>query len=264
MNAQTLASNWKRSRKPLGEFADRLDDQGIPYLSHSKIFLYEQCPRCYHKKFILREPEEVSEAMRRGQSFHRAATNLYASLRDKTSLPTRSRLLAAPERKTLSKESVALLANAIDLLRKHRWGDHEVISMEEPFFMDLAPGLPPIIGITDLVLRLEETWIVVDHKTIRQKTNHDPSQLVLYAEHVRRMHSSKCVIGVFDSYRLVPDLKTATRYPFQRIPVSVDRSLLPPLVTRYRKAWKKISAMKPGHVPTANSDCYKCRDRWYY
>jgi hypothetical protein len=264
MNAQTLAGKWKRSRKSLGEFVEHLDDRRIPYLSHSKLWLYEKCPRCYHKKYILREPEEQTEALLRGQSFHRAATILYASLRDKTSLPTRSRLLALHEREALSPESLTLLGNAIDLLRKHRWDDHEVISIEEPFFMDLAAGLPPIIGIPDLVLRREESWIVVDHKTHKQKGDHDPSQLILYAEQVRRMYSSKCVIGVFDSYRLVPDLQKATKYPFQRIPVSVDRTLIAPLTARYRKAWKMISAMKPGHVPTADSDCYKCRDRWYY
>jgi hypothetical protein len=202
--------------------------------------------------------------MRRGQSFHRAATILYASLRDKTGLPTRTRLLAVPERKTLSPESLTLLGNAIDLLRRHRWEDHEVISIEEPFFMDLAAGLPPIIGIPDLVLRREESFIVVDHKTHKQKSDHDPSQLILYAEHVRRMYSSKCVIGVFDSYRLVPDLQKATKHPFQRIPVSVDRALFSPLISRYSKAWKQIAAMNPGRVPKAGSDCYSCRDRWYY
>lgn len=262
MDAQKLASKWKRSLKPLGEFADRLDDRRIPYLSHSKLSLYEQCPRCYHKKYILREPEEVNEAMLRGQSFHRAATIIYTAMRNKSSLPTSSSLLTAAGRKTLSKESVALLRNAIELLRKHRWEDHDVISMEEPFFMDLAPGLPPIIGITDLVLRREDTWIVVDHKTSRKKANNDPSQLVLYAENVRRTHLSKCVIGVFDCYRLVPDLMKVIKHPFHRIPVSVDRSLLPPLIARYRKAWKYIAAMTPDDVPQA--DCWKCRDILYY
>jgi hypothetical protein len=30
MKAKTLAGNWKRSQKSLGEFVDRLDDRNIP------------------------------------------------------------------------------------------------------------------------------------------------------------------------------------------------------------------------------------------
>ena len=259
--AEELESSWRGSDKPWGAFVDCLDRAKTPYLSHSKLTLYERCRRCYHRIYILGQQEDESEAMRLGTAFHGAARALYASIKD-GKLPTISSLLKPVNRKAMSKDSVGLLRNGLDLLRLHRWEEHEVVSFEEPFFFELAANLPPIIGVPDLILKRGDTWIVVDHKTSKQFNNHDPSQLVLYAENLRRTHSTSCVIGVYDTYKLVPDLSKTIKLPFRRIPVSVDRSLLPPLVKRYREAWKSIHAMRPDRLPKPSSACWQCKSGW--
>lgn len=77
------------------------------------------------------------------------------------------------------------LRNALTLLRDNRWDGYEVVSVEFPFFMDLAPGLPP-----DLVLRRNGSLVLVDHKTSQSFNDLDPAQLVLYAEHLRERGTS--------------------------------------------------------------------------
>jgi len=115
------------------------------------------------------------------------------------------------------------------------------VSIEVPFFMDLAAGLPPVIGVPDLVLRRHDWLVLVDHKTSRSFNDCDPAQLVLYGEHLRREHAHDRIVGVFDEYRLVRDLSTVRKPAFRRTPVSVDHSLLPALIQRYRKAWLRIT-----------------------
>jgi hypothetical protein len=131
--------------------------------------------------------------------------------------------------------------------------------------MDLAAGLPPVIGIPDLVLQRNSSLLVVDHKTSKSFNNLDCDQLVLYAEHLRRLHGTRSIIGVFDEYRLVPDLSTIRKPAFRRTPVSVDRSLLPALVRRYRRVWKEILAIDRDDEPLPASDCWICNSQnsWY-
>jgi hypothetical protein len=260
-----------------------LDRRGIPYLSHSKVVCLERCPRCYYRQYILGEKEE-STAMLLGTLFHVAAMAFYAPFDARArAKPTEfhrarkainiaksfgARALVKPAElldrgtiRQLSKESRMRLLNALTLLRAHHWEDHEVLSLEEPFFMDLARGLPPIIGIPDLVLQRNGALILVDHKTSKSFNDLDPAQLILYAEHLRRHHHTQAIVGVFDEYRLVPDLSTIKKPAFRRTPVSVDRSFLPPLVQRYRSAWKQMLAIDRDGEPSQSFDCWVCSSR---
>ena len=262
--AEELERSWRRSRKPWGAFVDRLDKAKTPYLSHSKLTLHERCPRCYHRIYVLGQKEE-SEAMRLGTTFHHAANKFYETY-PAGKLPTVPSLLKSIDKTGLSKDSIVLLRNGLEILRKNRWEGHEVVSSEDPFFFELASNLPPIIGVSDPILKRGDTWIVVDHKTSKSFNNHDPSQLVLYAANLRRAHDTSCVIGVYDNYKLVPDLTKLVKLPFRRIPVSVDRSLLPPLVKRYKKAWKSIRVMRLDRKPEPSPECWMCRSSgssWY-
>ena len=261
--AGSLRNSWTRSGTSFGRFIDRLDRKGIPYLSHSKIACLERCPLCYYRQYVLGQ-RETSAAMQLGSLFHLVAKKFYATFRGGL-LPKPAELLKPKKANTLPQESALKLRNALALLRAHHWASHEVVSVEDPFFMDLATGLPPIIGIPDLVLRRNGSLVLVDHKTSKSFNDLDPDQLVLYAEHVRRQHGTECIVGVFDEYRLVPDLSTIRKPAFRRTPVSVDRSLLPALVRRYRQAWKEILIIDRDGEPSASPDCWICdaANRWY-
>jgi hypothetical protein len=63
---------------------------------------------------------------------------------------------------------------------------------------------------------------------------------------------------VFDEYRLVRDLSTVRKPAFRRTPVSVDHSLLPALIQRYRKAWLRITKILSEGEPSASPDCWVC------
>ena len=234
-----------------------LDQEEVPYLSHSKLVCWERCPRCYLRQYVLGEVEDTP-AMLRGRVFHAAARDFY---RDRAggALPTVDKLLRGlPGARELSDDMRNRVRNALTLLRFHRWDDHAVVSVERPFFLDLAGGLPPVIGVSDLILRKGHTLVVVDHKTCTKFESEDSSQLVLYAEHARRRHATECVVGIYDVYRLVPDLDRVTKTAFRRIPVSVDRSLLPPLVKRYQRAWRGIVKIHRERTAEASGECWRC------
>jgi len=55
----------------------RLDREKEPYMSHSKVALFERCPLCYYRQYILGE-KEYSAAMELGSVFHDAARILYS------------------------------------------------------------------------------------------------------------------------------------------------------------------------------------------
>lgn len=200
--------------------------------------------------------------MQIGGVFHRVARTFYSSLRQgRLSKP--QELVKAAALAKVPKDSHPLVRNALALLRSNYWDGHEVVSLEEPFFMDLASRLPPVIGIPDLVLRRDGSFLVVDHKTSKAFKDLDSSQLVLYAEHIRRQYSTNSIIGVFDEYRLVADLSSIRKPAFRRTPVSVDRSFLPALIAKYRKAWTEILSIQNHGEPSASPDCWICNQNAY-
>ena len=235
-----------------------LDRTGTPYLSHSRVADYVRCPACYYRRHILREKTE-SQAMLLGTLFHNAAATFYKA----KSAPEADKLFSRLRVSKLDDDRHGPLRNAITLLCQNRHSDCDVVSIEEPFFLDLGPSLPPIIGIADLIIRKGKSLVVVDHKTGKTFNDHDPSQLVLYAEHVGRLHKARVTAGFFDEYRLVPNLDRIRKPAFRRTEVRLSKKMLPPLILRYKSAWEKIQLLKMGEPPSAAYDCWFCRPLWY-
>jgi hypothetical protein len=260
--ALQLERAWSKWTQGFPAFMEQLDRKKTPYLSHSKVALFQRCPLCYYRQYILGEKQD-SEAMHLGQLFHETAAHLYSS----TSSFSPSRLIKRIKTKRLDVDRIKQLHNAITLLCQNGWFGLTIASVEEPFFLTLARGLPPIIGVADLVLRNGDIVTVIDHKTSTKFNDHDHGQLVLYAEHARIHHGARKVNGFFDEYRLVPDLSKIRKPVFRRMPAEVSKSFLSHLVRRYRKAWTLIRELKKGDEPSASSDCWICRPparrHWY-
>lgn len=261
-NAATLERSWKRWGKPFSSFMNRLNREGVSYLSHSKISALKHCPLCFYNQYILGEKLD-SEAIKLGSLFHAVAEKFYTALALGQSAEPGT-LLKKFSLNSLEIDSRTKLKNALATLRNNRWEGYEIVSVEDPFFIDLAVGLPPVIGITDLVLKRGRTLLLVDHKTSKKFSDLDPNQLVLYAEYIRRRHDKLPVIGVFDEYRLVSDISTARKPVFRRTPVAVDRTFLPSLVREYRDAWKKIKQIERDGAPPPSPDCWKCNSYSFY
>jgi hypothetical protein len=293
--AESLERSWNRWKGSWESFMNKLDRNEVPYLSHSKVVTLERCPRCYYNQYILGEKLDAT-SVAVGSLFHQAAKAFYQALPSDAAHRApggvRKRLalarVAATQRMKglalkrlneepwaesrnglttpqmikglalglLDKESKAKLRNALTTLRNNQWKGYSIICLEDPFFMDLCHGLPPIIGVPDLVLSQNGALVVVDHKTSKTFKELDSAQLVLYAEHIRRDHATDAIVGAFDEYRLVPDLSKIKKPLFRRTPVSVDRSFLPALIRRYRNAWKRIALMSPSRKPAPSPDCW--------
>jgi hypothetical protein len=260
--ARSLENSWQLYRpRDWGRFIRKLDRSSIPYLSHSKLFSLERCPRCYYREYILHIKQE-SDALNRGTLFHQTAKTFYAALKDGRRI--KPALSAQQVRDMcLSNEDSLKLRNALKLMQNNQWEKHDILAVEECFFMDLAPGLPPIIGVPDLVLLRDGSLLIVDHKTSKSFNDLDASQLILYAEFYRRQRSINSIIGVFDEYRLVTDLAKIKKPAFRRTPVSVDRFFLPTLIARYRKAWKRIVSIQKSGEPESSPDCWICNQASY-
>ena len=258
--AAALQTLWQSaSPQNWGSFMSQLDRGAIPYLSHSKLVSLERCPQCYYRQYVLGEAQD-SNAMNLGSLFHQAAKEFYDAFRG-TNLCTPMDLASRIKTQSLSEEALASFHNALELLHANYWAGHEVVAVEEAFFMDLVPGLPPIIGIPDLVLRLDGALLVVDHKTSKSFNELDPSQLILYAEQLRRQHATDSVVGVFDEYRLVRDLVSIRKPAFRRTRVGVESTLLPELTARYQRAWRKIQSQHQEGKPVSAPDCWVCNKK---
>ena len=87
---------------------------------------------------------------------------------------------------------------------------------------------------------------------------------MLYAEHAWRTHGVRRVDEWHDEYRLVANLDTIRRPAFRRTPVVVGRTLLPPLIQRYRAAWQEIVTLSKESEPAPSYDCWRCNLPWWY
>lgn len=258
ISADDLEKAWEEWPRAFPSFMRSLEASGVSYLSHSKVAEYRRCPRCYYRRYILGEKEET-QAMLVGTLFHNAAARLYKAKQDVRP----ERLFAKLNLSKLEADRLPHLQNAVTVLCQNRHVDGEVVSVEEPFFLDLAPGLPPVIGIADLVLRTGKSLLIVDHKTCKSFQDHDPVQLVLYAEHARQAHNAPVPAGCFDEYRLVQNLDRIRKPAFRRSTVKLSRKMLPPLVREYRSTWERIQLLEPGQPPSPSDDCWTCRPQWY-
>ncbi len=63
-----------------------------------------------------------------------------------------------------------LVGNAVATLSEHLWTGHEILGVEEPFFLDLSEELPPVIGVVDLILRDGPRFLAMDHKRASAST----------------------------------------------------------------------------------------------
>ncbi|MBN2449944.1 MAG: PD-(D/E)XK nuclease family protein [Lentisphaeria bacterium] len=246
-------------------FMRDLDRRRVPYLSHSKVATVERCPKCYYDQYVL-GVRPASSALTTGLLFHEAAALFYAARQSHRGdgVPGGAALPAEkPAHPEPGQQDV--LDNAVATMVRNAWDGYEVVAVEKLFFMDLSPGLPPAIGIIDLVLRRGNVYVVVDHKTTRRFGEPDAGQLMLYAEHLRRALAAAECTAFFDEYRLVPDLARVRKPVFRRSQVPIPPASTPALVNRYRRAWEVMTRIQRGDRPNPASDCWFCNrsvPRW--
>ncbi len=256
LRASALERTWERRSGSFGSFISKLDREGTPYLSHSKVSTVERCRRCYYDQYVLRKKAEGA-ALQTGTLVHKAAQIAYERIRAgrPVDFSTLAEKIAAKHPESSHRRFVA---NGVATLSKNLWTDLEIVEIETPFFLDLSDDLPPVIGVIDLILRDGPRYLVVDHKTGKRFNEEDEGQLVLYAEHVRQKYGAARCDGVFDQYRMVPDLDRVRTPVHKRTTVKINAKKTAALVPRFRDAWDLIQSIRSADDAWRGYECWYC------
>lgn len=236
-------------------FIKQLDKDEVPYLSYSKIRSVESCEYRYFLEYV--EGIKVREPLyfKKGTIFHQAASMAYRQL-------AKDRLNHKPIERLVNKhfegEDNRHLQNAVELLIQNVHAGFDIMATELPFVLSLGRGLPPLIGIIDLLLSKGDVFLVVDHKTGKKLCKQDELQLHLYREYVRRAFKPKRLLSYFDEYRWVNNLQRIRVPAFRRTYVSYASKSWLKSLERIKDAYKTIRHIERTGNANSGYICYTC------
>jgi CRISPR/Cas system-associated exonuclease Cas4 (RecB family) len=150
------------------------------------------------------------------------------------------------------------LRNAAQLLVDNAMTDWEVLGVERPFVLPLGRGLPPCIGVVDLIVRKDGVIAIIDHKTGKTVGGGDPMQLAVYRQFVIRRHEAKEYLTRFDEYRWVNNLGRIRKPAFQRTEVALGPTDWASALDRFREANRRIRRIEEDRDAAGNGQCYMC------
>lgn len=236
-------------------FIKQLDKNEVPYLSYSKISSVESCEYRYFLEYV--EGIKVREPLyfKKGTIFHQAANMAHRQL-------AKGKLNCKPIERLVDKhfesEDNRHLRNAVELLIQNAHTGFEVVATERPFVLSLGRGLPPLIGIIDLLLSKDDVFLVVDHKTGKNLKEQDGLQLHLYREYVRRTFKPKRLLACFDEYRWVNNLQRIRVPAFRRTHVSCTSKSWTKSLERIHVGYKTIRRIERTGNANSGYICYAC------
>lgn len=247
----------EESRRDMNGAMSSLKRDGARFLSFSKLSDLKFCEYRYVLTYLrgVKPPKEPAY-FAKGHLFHEAAAEVYRSIAKgrQPDVPALHRLI---HRRAGGDEDRSHLKNALHLLLENAHAGWEVLAVEEAFALPLD-GLPPLVGVVDLVLRREATVAVVDHKTGRTFGELNPLQLALYREHARRNHGAREVLGFFDQYRWVNDLGRLRKPAFQRKQVPLGEPVWRAARMLLERAHRRIAELEKGKTARADGECFRC------
>ena len=150
-----------------------------PHLSVSQLTTYLHCPRKYRLSYVEKMTwPAVPSALTFGTSVHAALAAL-SQARLEGVEPTLDDLHAAYRvawaAESIPKpiefkdgetpEALDAMARAMLAVALERPPIGRVLAVEEPFRIDLAPGLPPLVGVIDAIEERDGRAVVIEHKT---------------------------------------------------------------------------------------------------
>jgi hypothetical protein len=241
-----------------GSFVKTLDDKGLAHLSWSKVACVEACPYGYYLRYVKRvrlvpEPDYFVK----GRLFHQAADRFYRALQRGHALGPAA--LESIVRRHNCAEARGHLRNAIQVLLDNAFTGWEVLGTETIIVLDLGPGLPPCVGVIDLILQKGRRFAVVDHKTGKAFWRQDPMQIAIYREHVLREHGPVRVSAFFDAYRWVNDLRRIRKPAHQRTRVRLSSRSWGAAMRRFAAGHAAIQAVeRAGEDAPGTGTCYLC------
>jgi predicted RecB family nuclease len=240
----------------IGAFSRKLDREGTPYISFSKVSSVEFCSYRYLLEYVDRKRlRPAPDYFVNGRAFHEAAARVYRRLA-RGMPPDVTDLLQFLTRRV--PQPTAELENAVRVAAQNVHEGWEVVGVEEPFVISLGRSLPPCVGVADLVLRRGGTFAVVDHKTGKKFYGADELQLVLYREYVRRRYGATRCLTIVDEYRWVSDLARIRKPAFQRQVVQLGRNAWSQAIQRIASAWSEIREIEKSREAYGGGECFRC------
>jgi|GEM_PF-646755 len=224
-------------------FAERLRAERIPHLSYSQVATVEACPYRYYLQYVRGiEPDPVPEYFTKGKLLHQLIARDYSNGHNGRTLSLSKCRPAYEDEVALqfSGENLAHLLNALELHRRHAWRGAQVLGVEHPFVMRVDPTLPPLVGVIDLVLKENGSYLLVDHKTGRNFYPDDELQVAIYARYIQQAYGGESVRLFYDHYRWVPNLERIRKPAFQRVEARADPAHWPQDLARIRAAYGMI------------------------
>jgi hypothetical protein len=238
-------------------FAETLRHRRIPHLSYSQITTVEFCQHRYVLEYIqFVDLHPVPLYFTKGKLLHQIIAAEY-----RKTTPGEAAHLAeyhALIDRELEGDHRRHLRNALSVHFDHRWQDAQVIAIEKPFALILAPDLPPCVGVIDLILKKANQFILVDHKTGHDFYPEDALQMAIYVEYIRHQFGEVACEFYYDHYRWVNNLERIRKPAFQRNNVTLPGSYWQTALERIRSGQRIIEQLKNGKRPERNGECFRC------
>ncbi len=256
--AKALAASLAEWKGSTGAFVRHLDRQGVDYLSFSHVSSLEFCPYRYYLEFVRRirlvpQPDYFIK----GRILHEALARYYRGF-GRGRVPTPDMLHKFIDRHNRADGSQ--LKNAITLAIQNVRQGWEVVAVEKPFITDLGGSLPPCLGVVDLILRKNNCYAVVDHKSSRRFTDDDADglQLEIYRNFVRQSYKAEVCMAFYDEYRWVDDLGRIRKPAFRRVLLEYNLQEWESVLNRLVRAHEEMLAIRKGGRASGSGNCYMC------
>lgn len=238
-------------------FVSTLKNERIPHLSFSQITTIEFCETRYHLQYIeMQAPDPTPTYFLKGKVMHELIAETYRCMQSgkRGDMQPPDEGLAP----AMDQESVRHLRNAYQVHQKHTWTGYTIEAVEHPFVMEIEEGMPPMVGVIDLVLRQNGDFTLVDHKTGRDFYPYDTLQVAIYAKHIEDAHAGTHSRLFYDHYRWVNNLERIRKPAFQRTEVHAETRDWGLYLERIRAGAAKIEYVREGRTPGKKGVCYMC------
>lgn len=239
------------------EFIRQMKASPLPSLSFSKVSTVEACQYRFYLQYVLHlDPQPLPDYFIKGKLLHAVIASSYQKIASRKSPNLQ-------DHQEFLEQAVGLqtrihLLNAATVHLQNLWAADEVLGIELPFVMLVDQGLPPVIGVIDLILRQGDGYVVIDHKSGRDFYPPDLLQMAIYRQWLREdFHAQECRF-YYEHYRWVNNLQRIRKPAFMRSAVDLPADGWSACLRRIQLAHAEMQRIYSGGQASKNGDCFRC------
>ncbi len=253
----TILSVIEATRGNSDQFAETLRHNHIPHLSFSQVSAVEYCHYRYFLQYEqLVDPVPVPDYFTKGKLLHQVIASSYLSLAGLQPVDPQPYYQLIHRHYQGAAETH--LQNAVAVHLDNLWQDCQVVAVEEPFAMLIDERLPPVVGVIDLILKQNGSYILIDHKTGRDFYPQDELQMAIYVEYARQRFGGDQFRFFYEQYRWVNNLKRIRKPAFQRPEVILPSYYWQLALSRIQSGFQQIERIKTTQQAKKEGECFRC------